>query len=102
MLEGDVKVSFAKVSDPVEWIEEWMPHFDSGKAEMLNAVGHESTAAVMNSILPVDVVMNRITVSLDDESALLVAQYKGPRLEEGVTELPEGAHIEWWTVSVVG
>jgi len=100
MLEGDTKVSFAKVDDPVAWINEWVPHFESGKAEMFNAIGHQSTADVVNSVLPVDVVMNRITVSLDDKSALLVAQYKGPRLEEGVTELPEGAHIEWWTVSV--
>jgi hypothetical protein len=29
---------------------------------------------------------------------VLVAQYRGPRLPEGATELPEGATIEWYVV----
>jgi hypothetical protein len=63
-----------------------------------SAVGHADTAAVLSSVLGTPVPMNRTTLQMQRGVGLLVGQYKGPRLEEGTTKLPEGATIEWWLV----
>ena len=43
--------------------------------------------------------MNRVSVKLDNPDLhAIIGQYSGPRLEEGATELPEGARIEWWII----
>ena len=59
------------------------------------AGGHADTAGLFERILGVPVPTNRATVALDVGMGLLVGQYRGPRLPEGATELPEGASIEW-------
>lgn len=41
----------------------------------------------------------RLTVKLRYRDQALVAQYRGPRLPEGATSLPEGAEIEYWLVT---
>ena len=38
---------------------------------------------------------------MDEGTTLFVGQYKGPRLPEGATALPEGAIVEWAMVLVV-
>lgn len=58
-------------------------------------VGHKDIASVMSNILGYEVIYNRESISLDYKDELIVAQYKGERLPEGCTELPEGASIEW-------
>jgi hypothetical protein len=65
-----------------------------------SAVGHESTAAVFSSQLGVHVEFNRVTATLQSGIVALVGQYRGPRLVEGATELPEGATIQWLRVEV--
>lgn len=65
-----------------------------------SAVGHASTAAVFGAELGAEVPANRATVSLQKGDAVLVGQYRGPRLEEGATSLPPGATIVWLRVSV--
>ena len=65
---------------------------------LVSAVGHADTAAVLSNILGFDVPCNRVNVELDRDHSLVVAQYRGPRLPEGATELPEGATIEFWQV----
>ncbi|RMD65143.1 MAG: DUF1874 domain-containing protein [Planctomycetota bacterium] len=65
-----------------------------------SVVGHQSTADLFTSMLDIDVNMNRVSVSLDTDTLLIVGQYSGPRLPEGVTQLPEGASITWYTVQV--
>lgn len=40
----------------------------------------------------------RPRVRSQDKVRLLVGEYIGPPLPEGATELPEGAHIEWWLI----
>ena len=69
--------------------------------ETVAAVGHLNTAQIIAEMLglPVEKVYDRKTVKLEDEDACVIAQYVGPRLPEGATELPEGATIEWWGVS---
>ena len=63
-----------------------------------SCVGHADTASVMSSVLGTEIPANRVTVNFDGTEKMLVGQYKGPRLHEGATELPQGAHIEWWIV----
>ena len=67
-----------------------------------SAVGHADTAAVFSAVLGHNVPMNRTTVTLKGGGTALVGQYKGPRLPEGATALPEGAVIEWYWITVVG
>lgn len=65
------------------------------------AIGHQDTAAIVAAQLGADSDLhNRISVALVEGDSMLVAQYKGPRLPEGATALPEGATIEWWVVAV--
>ena len=67
-----------------------------------SAVGHPDTAAVFTSQLGLDVVACRTNIQLLPGDTLIVGQYSGPRLPEGATKLPEGARIDWWTVSLSG
>ena len=90
MLSCSMNISFTQI--PLTMARRLMAHggFES-------AIGHESTAAVVSSLLGVEVPCNRTTVTFDG-TGMLVAQYKGPRLPEGATSLPEEASIEWWLV----
>ena len=63
-----------------------------------SAVGHADTATVLSTLLSFPVECNRVNVELDRDHSLVVAQYRGPRLPEGATELPAGATIEFWQV----
>lgn len=65
------------------------------KASMTSVIGHPSTAAV------VGVPANRANYKFAAGDTLIVAQYIGPRLEEGVTELPEGASIEYFQINLI-
>ena len=62
--------------------------------EIISAIGHEQLAKIL------DVPLNRITVTLEKDDELYIAQYRGPRLEEGATSLPEGAKIELYVVTI--
>lgn len=84
------------VSDPqhvLNDVREWPQHY-----EIVSAVGHETTARLFARELGIDVPYNRQTVKLERGDRALIGQYVGPRLEEGATELPDGARIEWWTI----
>lgn len=60
-----------------------------------SVVGHANTAALYAKILGVPVAMNRASVKLEVRDQMVIGQYTGPRLAEGVVELPEGATIRW-------
>ena len=91
MLDRDSNLKFIQLKEAEAcWIAENFQHS--------SAVGHADTAAVLSTVLAVDVPMNRTTLQMQRSVGLLVGQYKGPRLEEGATALPEGASIEWWLV----
>lgn len=66
--------------------------------QVVSSVGHADTANVFSGILGAEVPMNRVSVHLRTDDALLVGQYTGPRLQEGATSLPEGATIKWLLV----
>ena len=63
-------------------------------------VGHADTAAVFSDILGLDVPCCRATFTLEEDHILFVGQYKGPRLPEGATSLPEGSRVEWAMVTI--
>lgn len=64
-------------------------------------IGHEDTARLLSGILGV---RSEIPVSRDKfvfsnkDEMVVVAQYLGPRLPEGATELPEGAEVRFYRV----
>ena len=62
-------------------------------------VGHADVAAVMSSLIGVEIPVNRETAKFtgNDEWSLIVG-HTGPRLTEGTVTLPEGAKIEFWQV----
>lgn len=68
--------------------------------EFISCVGHIDTAKVMGNILGVEVRPQRINVSLDAGDVLYVCQVVGGRLLEGVTELPKGISLKWYSVEV--
>ncbi len=65
-----------------------------------SVVGHADTAAVFADELGLPVQANRVAVRLSRGDELVVGQYRGPRLPEGATKLPEGATITWLFVQV--
>ena len=70
------------------------------KGGFTSVVGHADTANVFSSLLGLEVPTNRATFMLEEDVILFVGQYKGPRLPEGATTLPEGAKVEWAMVTI--
>ncbi len=77
---------------------------------LVPAIGHVDTAFVVCNMLNLgkrltyDIVQaaeERPTVVLEQGDAVLVAQYRGPRLPEGTTTLPLGANIEFYWLRLV-
>jgi hypothetical protein len=64
---------------------------------VVSAIGHADTARIVGQQIGVELPPDRRNVLLGDE-LMLVAQYVGPRLPEGATELPSGARIEYFLV----
>ena len=63
-------------------------------------IGHKDTAAVVSTILGMNVPCNRASVMLDDEDTLYVAQVVGGRLPEGATIIPDGMEIKFYRITV--
>ncbi len=65
-----------------------------------SAVGHEQTAYIYEQLLGMTIPLQRISIGLEPGMWAVLGQYRGPRLTEGTTELPEGASIKWYRVRV--
>jgi hypothetical protein len=64
-----------------------------------SAIGHADIARIVSGLVDAEVSANRINVTLrQGKTSLIIAQYRGPRLKEGATELPKGAAVEFWQV----
>lgn len=68
-------------------------------ADVESAIGHQDTAKVVSDILGFEVKPNRVSIKLNENDVLYVAQYTGPRLPEGATTMPEGAILEFFEVT---
>ena len=66
-----------------------------------SAIGHADTANILSNILERNIPVNRSTVSLDSGDEAVVAQYIGPRLPEGATQLPDGAIIKFYFLKMI-
>ena len=71
-------------------------------ADVVSAIGHADTAAVLTNMLGFEVPMNRVFVTLDENTELYVAQLVGGRLPEGATTLPEGFSFKFYRVTLQG
>ena len=69
--------------------------------DVISAVGHADTAAVLTNMLGFPVETNRTFVTLDEETEIYVAQLVGGRLPEGATTLPEGFSFRFYRVILV-
>ena len=67
----------------------------------ISVIGHADTAKIVSGILNYEVPANRVNVTLESGDVLYVAQYKGPRLPEGATQLPEGATLEFIEITFI-
>lgn len=74
-------------SDIISWSEFDEYKLGVEKGDFINYMGHPSTAAL------VGMEANRVSLQADYGSTLVVVQYDGPRLNEGTTDLPEGASL---------
>lgn len=70
-------------------------------ADVVSAIGHADTAAVLSNMLGFEVPMNRMNISLDEDTEIYVAQLIGGRLPEGSTTLPEGFTFKFYRVTMV-
>lgn len=66
----------------------------------ISVIGHADTARLVSGILGREIQFNRVSVELKEDDVLYVAQYKGPRLPEGATQLPEGATLEFLEITL--
>jgi len=65
-----------------------------------SVIGHSDTARVVSNILGRDVPANRISITVSPGDVLYAAQYCGPRLPAGATELPDDATITFYRVTI--
>ena len=90
IMKGGVDIHFTEISDLKEIKE----------AEIISAVGHPDTAAVISDLLGKEVPANRISISLEKGDVLYVAQLLGGRLPEGCKSLPEGFQMKFYKVTI--
>lgn len=69
--------------------------------DVKSVIGHKETAYIVGEILGHEVDCERSNLQLKEGDILYVAQYKGPRLPEGATSLPEGATITFMEVTIM-
>ncbi|MEN2981653.1 MAG: DUF1874 domain-containing protein [Thermus sp.] len=67
----------------------------------VSGIGHADTAQLLTQLLGLSVQENRANITLTPGATLVVAQYRGPRLPEGTTVLPQGAQILFYLVELV-
>lgn len=91
----DFPVSVTIEEVPISVIEE------VGKVgNLMSAIGHPDTAAVVSNMLGIPLPANRVNVALSKGDEMFVAQLQGGRLPEGATTLPEGFKLKFLRVKV--
>lgn len=72
----------------------------SDEVTIVHAIGHQSTADLLTGLLGMEIMYSRANVKLGETDRLIIAQYTGPRLDEGTTILPEGAKVEFYEATL--
>lgn len=68
-------------------------HYKGVYINIVNAFGHDKSIPLLKNNYGVEIKFNRISVNAKRGDTIIVLQYRGERLPEGATELPEGAEI---------
>jgi len=63
-----------------------------------SAIDRESILPIINSRLGLKLKVNCYSIMIKECETIMVAQYYGPELPKGATELPECAMIDLWLV----
>lgn len=63
---------------------------------IISAVGHHDLTVILSDIVGEAIEFNRQTLSLGIGDRLIVAQYRGVRLPEGCTVLPNNSQIKFY------
>lgn len=63
-----------------------------GFIHIRNGFGHQSTGDLLRNKYNIDIPTNRTSLEMEC-GVIFVPQYRGPRLAEGATELPQGAKL---------
>ena len=71
------------------------------KNGFISIIGHRDTANILSNVLNLIIPYNRISIKLNLEDTLIVAQLTGGRLPEGISTLPEGYKFEFLKVNLV-
>ena len=74
---------------------------DKIPADAVSVIGHADTAKVLSTVLGREIAFNRVSYTAEHGDRIYVAQYTGPRLPEGATELPEGAEFRFYMIEGV-
>lgn len=61
-------------------------------------IGHADLANILSQMLGMEVPVHRGQYQFEPGDVIIVAQYVGPRLPEGATQLPDGAEIQFFRV----
>ena len=93
MLHGDGILRYQRAT--IEQVRLWV-----AQVRPISYMGHADIARIVSAQLGVEIAVNRVNVSLKPGDNAIVAQYMGPRLQEGATELPDGARIEYFLVAL--
>jgi len=89
-------INIQPVDNPVAWLA----NAEVRHGNAVSVVGHADTAILYSKMLDRHVECNRQSIVIDESTELLIGQYKGARLPEGCTELPEGSAIHWIAVTI--
>ena len=65
------------------------------KGDWKSVLGHDDIANLLSEMTGYHLEKNRVNNTLEFGDSAILAQYKGPRLEEGATKLPKGATIQF-------
>lgn len=75
---------------------------EQAKQELLQGfdsfVGHADLANILFQILGIQIPVHRGQYEFQPGDLMIIAQYTGPRLPEGATQLPDGAEIQFFRV----
>jgi hypothetical protein len=88
---GSLKYQRATLDQVRHWVKRTRP---------TSFFGHVDVANIVSKQVGIEIPTNRINVMLKPGDNVIVAQYIGPRLPEGTTELPGGARIEYILVTL--
>ena len=74
---------------------------DKIPADAVSVIGHADTAKVLSNVLGREIAFNRVSFTAEHGDRIYIAQYIGPRLPEGTTELPEGSTFKFFVIEGV-